>query len=165
MDKVQSKEEDKEPTTKVENIEEGIPSIDKVEGTKAENKEEPQRHQGRPPKDIESIRRIPFSVSLSPKLVEKIADQADEEGVSRSELVNEAVAFYLDMHKPGQEYIFVEREEFGRILREVIDEEYGSHRTGATKNKSEAEKVPPKEQSSKNQGPEEEAWLPHLFGL
>jgi hypothetical protein len=99
----------KELTTNVEDIEEGIPSIDKVEGTDVESKDAPQRRQGRPLKDIESIRRVPFSVSLSPKLVGKIADQADEEGVSRSELVNEAVAFYLDMHKPGHRSIFSSR--------------------------------------------------------
>ena len=100
----------KEPPTKVESIEEAAPSIDQVEGAEVESREESQPRRGRPPKDIEKVKRVPFSVSLSPKLVSRIIDQAEEEEVSRSELINEAIRFYLDTHKPGEEYFILEKE-------------------------------------------------------
>jgi hypothetical protein len=138
----------KEPATEAESIGKELPSIDQVEGTDIKSGDESQPRRGRPPKDIETVKRVPFSVSLSPKLVSRIIDQAEEEDVSRSELINEAIGFYLDTHRPGQEYIVLEKEAFRETLREAFKEE----RTA--KPKSDRKKAPSPEDGS-NEGTSE----------
>ena len=130
----------KEPATEAESIGKELPSIDQVEGTEVKSGDESQPRRGRPPKDIETVKRVPFSVSLSPKLVSRIIDQAEEEDVSRSELINEAIGFYLDMHKPGKEYVFLDEDSFRKVLGEEIFDKYNLTPKDAAKTKPETEK-------------------------
>lgn len=129
----------KEPPTEVENIRKGAPSIDEIEGTEVESREsESQRRRGRPPKDIETIKRVPITVSLSPKLISEIADRADEQDISRSELVNNAVAFDFKMHdRTGKEayFLFTDEEDFRQFVKWTLDE-YDRRSAKATKGKS-----------------------------
>ncbi|MDG6914005.1 MAG: hypothetical protein JRN44_01130 [Nitrososphaerota archaeon] len=112
------------PSTEVESIAKELPSIDQVEGTE-ESTEETRPRRGRPPKDIETIKRVPITVSLSPKLISEIADRADEQDISRSELVNNAIAFDFKVHdRAGKEayFLFTTEEEFKKFVDWTLDE-------------------------------------------
>lgn len=107
MDKDSKEEESKSPkqeSKKEQSTAEGSKPqkdgpdlIDELTGS-VESKDKKQS--GRPLKDIDEGRRISVSVAFSPKLLDKVIEESDKSDVSRSELINKAVAQYFEKSNP-----------------------------------------------------------------
>lgn len=152
MDKDQSKEE----AVSIEEVDVLAPEKD---GSKKP---------GRPIKDIEEGRRVNVSIAMSPKVLNRITEKADELDISRSDLVNKTLAAYLDG------ITFENEQEFEAILdrwldkkrKEVEEEKEGktarlrkwAEEGGMHKDKAE-------EGSPKLEAKEDEGFLSDLFGL
>ena len=95
------KQESKKESPPIEGVskskDDGSDFIEKLVGL-VEPKEKKQS--GRPLKDIDEGRRISVSVAFSPKLLDKVVEESDKLDVSRSELVNKAIAQYFEKGNP-----------------------------------------------------------------
>lgn len=91
-------------------------SIEEVE-VPSSGKDEPKKS-GRPVKDIEEGRRISVSIAMSPKVLGRITEKADQLDISRSDLVNKMLVANMDG------ITFENEQEFEAVLDRWIDKKH-----------------------------------------
>jgi alpha-galactosidase/6-phospho-beta-glucosidase family protein len=138
---------------------------------------------GRPIKDIEEGRRINVSIAMSPKVLNRITEKADETDISRSDLVNKMLAAYMDgitfdnyrefeaaldhwldkKRKEAEEQKVKHKAEPKNRAETKAEEEEKT--TRSRKRTEEEEKPEIEEESPKLEAKEDEGFLSDLLGL